>query len=1279
MFNTGDVGRRRPDGTLEFLNRRDYQVKVRGFRVEPGEVEALLNTFAGVRESAVVPRQDAGGYQSLVAYVVRRANVRLDAAELRGFLQKRAPDYMVPRSFVLLDELPLTPTGKLDRRALLNASEQGRRSEAPYEAPRTAVEEVVAGIWAEVLKQERVGVNDNFFALGGHSLIATQVVSRLRDAFDVELPLRSLFAASTVAELSKQIEDERRAARGIKAGPIVRVPRDKDLALSFAQQRLWFLQELEPQSVAYTVPAVVQLDGELDLTALEQSFTELKRRHEILRTTFKSFDGRPVQVVASADTVRVPVVDLEELDAVEKQLEVRRLVECEALRPFNLSSGPLMRLALVRVNRTRHVLVLLMHHIISDGWSVGVLVRELATLYNSFSTGEPSPLPELPIQYVDFASWQRRHLQGESLDRLLDYWRGQLRDAPSELSMPTDRLRPSVQTFNGATTSLQLSKDLTDSIRRLSHQESATEFMVLMGAFQTLLSRYARQTDISVGTPIAGRTSSETESLIGCFINTLVLRTDLSGNPSFRELLRRIREVTFGAYENQDLPFEFLVEELRPKRLLSSTPFFQVMFILQNTPREGVKLGGLQLKQLSFDTRTAKFDLTLGIGPTPEGLMATLEYNTDLFDDSTAARLLQHFRVLLEAIVADPDREIQRLPLLTAEEHRQIIYEWNETDRDFARGRCIHHLFERQASIKPDSVAIDCRTSQLTYCRLNWLADSLASRLRRLGVGAESRVGILTGRSAQMVVGMLGVLKAGAAYVPLDPSYPRPRLHLMADDAGLSVLISERQQGEHLSLYELEVIYLDDLLDESCDERQEAADSYGDERNLAYLIYTSGTTGRPKGVAIEHASVVALAEWAAERYSREELGGMLATTSICFDLSVFEILVTVCLGGRVLLRESVLEEGASEGAVVINTVPSAMRELVRVGGVSESVRTVNLAGEALGRGLVEEVYEMEQIERVVNLYGPSEDTTYSTMEEVRRTQRREPAIGRPISGKRVYILDERMEGVPVGVVGEVYIGGEGVARGYYGKAEQTAERFVPEEWGREGGRMYRTGDLGRYLEDGRIEYVGRADQQVKVRGYRIELGEVESVLSGGGGVSEAVVVVKGEGADKRLLAFVVMKQGASNEVKELRRYLKERLPEYMVPGAIIELEQMPLTPNGKVDRRKLAGTEVEAEMAKGYVAPRNEVEEVISQIWCEVLGVGRVSIEESFFDLGGHSLLATQVVARVEEALGVKVLLRVFFEGPTVAALAETVEALRWIYGGTEHLSAAEDEEEFVI
>jgi amino acid adenylation domain-containing protein len=1262
LYRTGDLVRHLADGRLEFIGRDDQQVKIRGFRIELGEIETALGSHRAVRDCVVTAHKNASGQKSLVAYVVVRQQPSSITGELRSFLSEKLPDYMVPSTFLVLDALPLTPNGKVDRQALPAPDAMPSPSESQYVVARTPVEQIVAEMWGEVLGLKQVGAEDNFFELGGHSLLATQLISRVGRIFQIEVPLRSLFENPTVAGLARHIERES-GGQSPALATLERAPREAPLSLSFAQQRLWFLNQLEPGSAAYNIPVAVRLRGRLRVSALEQSLKEIVRRHEALRTSFSQVNGQPVQVVHETTGMNLSVTDLRGLEERQREVEARRLAGEEARRGFDLAHGPLVRASLLRLAEEDHVLVLTLHHIVSDGWSMGVLIREMAALYEAYSKGRASPLQELPIQYADYAFSQRQWLTGELLDEHLHYWKQQLGGSLPVLELPSDRPRPVVQSRRGASHSFELSASLSAGLRKLSREQGVTLFMTLLGAFQVFLMRLSGEPDVVVGTPVANRTRVETESLIGFFVNTLVLRTDLSGEPSFEEVLRRVREVCLGAYAHQDVPFEKVVEALEPDRSLSHAPLFQVMFALQNTPRQELTLAGLSLTPLTIESKTAKFDLTLAFVDTDEGLRGAVEYNVDLFDATTISRLVENFETLLEGIVAAPARRIGNLPLLPEAQRRRQLREWNDTRVEYPAGRCVHHLFEAQAQRTPDAIALIFEEQQLTYGELNERATLLAQHLRGLGVRPEVLVGLMLDRSVEMLVGLLGILKAGGAYVPLDPAYPPRRLALMLEDARMPVIVTQTTFAETLPARPSKLVCLDTYWETPARESRADMSDEVTPDNLAYVLYTSGSTGKPKGAQIPHSAVVNFLSSMCEQIGLTETGVLLAVTSLSFDIAVLELLLPLIVGARVEIvsrataadAERIKERIVQSGVTMMQATPITWRMLVDKAGWEISGLEILCGGEALSRELADRL--LERGATLWNLYGPTETTIWSTIHKVEKGDGLVP-IGRPIANTQVYILDEYLECVPVGVTGELYIGGAGLARGYLSRAVQTAENFIPHRFSDEAGaRLYRTGDLARYLPDGKIEFLGRRDDQVKIRGYRIEVGEVEAVLATHAAVRDVVVAAReDETGEKRLVAYVVAKPEHKPSFTELREFVREALPEHMVPSSFKLLDALPLTPNGKIDRRALPAPDTtRQEMEAVYVAPRTTLEEIVAGIWQRVLSVKQVGVEDNFFELGGHSLLATNLISLIHEMLQVEVPLRRLFEGPTVAQLSQAV------------------------
>ncbi|NPC83010.1 non-ribosomal peptide synthase/polyketide synthase, partial [Pyxidicoccus fallax] len=1259
LYRTGDKVRWKADGTLEYLGRIDFQVKLRGQRIELGEIEAALKQQPGVHDATVLVREDVPGNQRLVGYVVPADEGSLNAGTLRVRLQKQLPEYMVPSTFVFLEALPLTPNGKLDRKALPLPDAGSGES---FVAPSTPVQQQLASLWSDLLRVERVGADDSFFTLGGHSLLATQLVSRVRTAFSVELPLRAVFESPTLSGLAQRISALQGAgAPRHEAPPLLPAPRTGPLPLSFAQQRLWFIDQLEPGSAAYNLPAAVRLSGTLDVTALERALQALVARHESLRTTFATQDGEAVQRIHEASASPLPQVDLSTLPVEQREAGARRLATTEAAEPFDLVRGPLLRATLLRLEETEHVLLLTMHHIVSDGWSMSVLVRELAALYEAALSGEAPRLAPLPVQYADYAVWQRDWLRGEVLEEWLGYWKQQLSGAPHALELPTDRPRPPVQTFNGAAHSFTFPRELSEQLEALAHEHHATLFMVLLAAWQTLLHRYSGQEDIVVGSPIAGRNRAETEGLIGFFVNTLALRSRLSGEDTFVSLLERVRETTLGAYAHQEVPFEKLVEVLQPRRDLSRSPFFQVMFALQNVPDSELRLSGLKLSAMDAAIGTAKFELTLAMTATAHGLAGTLEYNTDLFNASTAARLVEHLRTLLGAIAVSPRQKLSALPLMNAAEQRQVLGEWSARASDFPREATLPGVFAQVVERFPDHIAVEFGDAKLTYRQLDERANRLAWHLRRLGVGADTCVALAVERSLELIVSLVAILKAGGAYVPLDPSYPRERLDGMVEDTAPRVLITTRALLEKRPAGLTTLVLEDASLDSG---PAHAPPSTALPDSLAYVDFTSGSTGRPKGVGTTHRNVLrTLFGIDYAHLGPDET--LLQLAPIAFDASTLEVWGALLHGARLVVmppQPPSLEELGQvlRDARVTTLWLTAGLFTQMVEGHLEGLRPVKqvlAGGDVVPASHVRRVLEELRIP-VTNGYGPTETTVFAACHRMTDPASLDASvpIGRPIGGTRLYVLDAHGQPVPAGVPGELFIGGDGLARGYIGQPALTAERFIPDAFsGIPGARLYRSGDLVRWLDDGTLDFIGRVDSQVKLRGFRIELGEVQAALDSHPEVQGAVAVLREDRpGDKRLVGYVVAPE--SLDMATLRAFLQQRLPEYMVPSALVRLDALPLTPNGKVDRKALPAPELTPSRA-GYVAPRTPTEERLAALWAETLGLERVGAEDDFFELGGHSLLAARLTSRLQKALGRRVSLATLFQHPTVAALATVLDA----------------------
>jgi amino acid adenylation domain-containing protein/non-ribosomal peptide synthase protein (TIGR01720 family) len=1246
LYRTGDLVKYLPDGNLVYLGRLDDQVKIRGFRIEPGEIEAILTQHPGVREAAILAEN-----QRLIAYVVPSASGVCPTTDLRTFLSSRLPDYMVPAIFVPLAAMPLTPNGKVDRQAL---PAPPAPEPAASLAPRTPAEQTIAAIWAELLRLDAVGVEDNFFDLGGHSLLAIQLISRIRQSFGVEITPRSVFESPTVRSLARKLPN-----RSLSAArpPIVRVRGEAGVfPMSFAQQRLWFLDQLAPGTATYAIQAAVCLRGPLDSSAFIRAVEAVTGRHESLRTTFEMIDGRPSQVVHARAEIPLRTVDLEALPPDRQQSELRRLAR-ESCELFDLMRGPLLRTSLLRLHADEQVLLLTMHHIVSDGWSMQLLIGELAGCYTSFTTGRDDPFPELPLQYADFAVWRQEWLTGAALELQLSYWTKQLADTPPLLNLPTDRPRPPEQSFRGARYSKDIPRGLQQQLHTVGKSVGATPFMTMLAAFQVLLARLCNQYDVVVATPFANRNHEESERLIGLVVNTLVLRGRPDPDAPFLEFLERMRDTTLDAQQHQDLPFDMLVDKLAPVRNLSYSPLFQVMFVWENTALyDPVQVPGLEITAVETEQTTAKFDLTLFLEESAGGLTAVWEYCTDLFDAETIARFASHFHVLLESIAADPSTPAGKLRMLTDGERRQLLIDWNATEESWD-DRCFHELFAAQAQRTPRAIAAVFGDLSLTYAALNARANRLAHYLQAAGIGPEASVGLYCERSLELMVAVLGVLKAGAAYIPLDAAYPRERLTFMLEDARAELILTQENLAGHLPDGVARLCLDTEWHRIETQPENEPARVAGPD-TLAYVLYTSGSTGKPKGAQILHRGLTNYLNWAVRAYHVAQGSGAPLHSSISFDATItswFTPLLTgktvtiVAAGNELDTLASLLQ--SEESFTLIKITPAhleAFSQMLPAHAAARGARAFIIGGEALFGKQLEFWQQHAPGTRLINEYGPTETVVGCCVYEAAPDHAYAGAvpIGRPIANTQLYVLDGNLEPVPVGVPGELFIGGAGVARGYRNRPELTAQKFIPNPFGP--GRLYRTADLVKYLPDGNLVYLGRLDDQVKIRGFRIELGEIEAVLTQHTEVREAAVAVIESQGHKTLVAYFVGSD-TPPAAADLRDYMAGLLPDYMIPSQFIPLSAMPLTPNGKVDRKALPAPDAPASTA--HVAPRTATEEILARIWREVLHIGDVGVHDNFFELGGDSIVGIQVVSRARAA-GLDLTPRQVFRHQTIAGLA---------------------------
>lgn len=1254
-FRTGDNGYFDSDGYLYLKGRIKEIINRGGEKISPREVDEVLLNHPGVVQAVTfaVPHPTLG--ENVAAAVVLQKNATVNEKEIYEFAFSKLADFKLPAQIVFVDEIPKGATGKLQRIGL--ADKLASKLKVADVEPRNEIEKTLVAIWIEVLGVE-IGIYDNFFEKGGDSLRASQVIARMQAQFQVEVSVHDFFAAPTIINLSQILNV---AAKNINSACKKIIPQNRDYPqpLSFAQQYLWFLSQLAPDSPVYNVANAMQIQGNLNLEFVRQAINAIVERHALLRSTIRLLDDQLVQIIGSHKVV----VEQIALDIDSS----KQFIDEEIQRPFDLEQGPLLRVTLLQLEPAKYILLLVNHHIISDDWSIGLFWQEFTEFYQAFSTKQPSKLQPLPIQYADFAVWQRNYLQGEFLQSQLDYWKQQLKGELPLLRLPTDYVRRAVQTFRGANVNVTISKSLTEELKNLSQQEGVTIFMTLLAAFQTLLYRYSNQEDILIGTSISERDRVETEQIIGCFANNLILRTNLNGNPSFKSLLQRVKNTAMDAYAHRHLPFDKLIEELQIERYTSNSPF-QAMFILHNAPKSALlNLPELTLTPLSIHTATAQLDLTLELQETAQGYTGRLEYNTDLFDAATISRMVEHFQILLNGIVTNPYQTISELPLLTQKEQHQLLVEWNNTKTNYPDRICIHQLFEQQVKRTPEAIAVVFGKQRVTYQQLNADSNRLARYLQKLGVKPEVLVGICLERSIEMVVGILGILKAGGAYVPIDPKYPQERITYMLEDSQVSVLLTQDSLIEDLPMHPVHTIALDTDWEKIAQNAESNLENLVTIENLAYVIYTSGSTGKPKGAMNTHRGICNRLLWMRDAYNFTSQEVVMQKTPFSFDVSVWEFFIPLIVGASLVVAKP---EGHYDNRYLVNTinnhkitalhfVPSMLGMFLETEGVEScsSLKYIFCSGEALPLDLQMQFFQKLDCE-LYNLYGPTEAAIEVTFWQCQlNTKLSNVPIGRPINNTQIYVLDAYKQPVPIGVPGELYIGGDGLARGYLNRPQLTQQKFIPNPFSQEhDARLYKTGDCVRYLADGNIEFLGRIDNQVKMRGIRIELGEIETVLTQHQGVLLAAVVAPEYLSRQILVAYIVQQEQSKVNSDELREFLTQKLPEYMVPNVFITLDALPLTANGKIDRRSLpAVSETCLQPKRVYCSPQNHNEREIANIWEQVLGIHPISINDNFFELGGNSLLAVGLVAQIEKQLGKKLPISTLFQNPTIKQLATFV------------------------
>ncbi|PEI92380.1 non-ribosomal peptide synthetase [Bacillus pseudomycoides] len=1276
MYRTGDLVKWRKDGSLDYVSRADHQIKIHGFRIELSEVETVLSQHPHVEQVVVIVREDRPGDKRLVAYIVPDAEEHLDLTEIRTYAAESLPGYMIPSAIMMMSELPLTPNGKISRKALPAPDFNLLVSERVARNPQ---EEILCDLFAEVLSIARIGIDDNFFEIGGHSLLASRLMGRIRETLGVELGIGKLFESPTVAELAKQLDSTQSARPAIQ-----KVERPREVPLSFAQRRLWFLNCLEGPSPTYNIPVVIRMSGELNREALQAAFYDIVDRHESLRTIFPNTLGTSHQQILETNEANPTLIVTQTTDS-----ELPKVL-AEAVRySFNLAEEPAIRMELFEINPDEHVLLVLLHHIVGDGWSLNPLSRDIATAYQAHCKGESVQWKSLPVQYADYALWQQELLGNESaqdslISQQIEFWKEELKGLPAQLELPTDYQRPVETSYCGETIDFHVNPELHEQLLELARKNGVSLFMILQSGLAALLTRLGAGTDIPIGSPIAGRSDDALGDIVGLFVNTLVLRTDTSGDPSFSELLSRVCKVNLSAYEHQDVPFERLVEVLNPVRSRNSHPLFQIMLAFQNTPEATLDIPNLETHLEIKSVGSSKFDMTIEISERstsegqPNGLHGLLEFSTDLFKCETAQKLVSRFIHLLEDAVEDPEQPIGRLEILDEEERQTVLEKWNGGFQ-IAPEMTLPELFEKQVRLMPDAIAVVFEDTTLSYTELNKRSNKLARLLIEKGVGPEQMVALAIPRSLDMVVSLLAVLKTGAGYLPLDPDYPSDRISFMLSDAKPVCMITNTQVT--IESEETVTIVVDDF------KIMETLNKYGEENienveriqplsplHIAYVIYTSGSTGRPKGVMIPHQNVIRLLgatdHWF--QFDSEDVWTMFH--SYAFDFSVWEIWGPLLYGGRLVVVPHTVSRSpreflnllVQEKVTVLNQTPSAFYQLMQADrenvelGQKLSLRYVVFGGEALELSRLEDWYSRhpENSPKLINMYGITETTVHVSYIELDQnivSLRANSLIGCSIPDLKVYVLDNYLQPVPPGVVGEMYVAGAGLARGYLGRAGLTAERFIADPYGKPGTRMYRTGDLARWCQDGTLDYIGRADHQIKIRGFRIELGEIEPVIMQHSHVEQVAVIVReDQPGDKRLVSYIVPSEHVNIDTAEMRQYVGLSLPDYMVPYAFVMISELPLTPNGKLDRKALPAPEfMVSTISRG---PRTPKEEILCDLFTEVLNLPRIGIDDGFFDLGGHSLLAVQLMSRIREALGVELSIGSLFAVPTVAGLAEILE-----------------------
>ncbi len=1277
IYKTGDLVQYFPDGNLIFLNRVDTQVKIRGFRIELGEIESAIAQFGAIKDNVVIVREDNPGDKKLVAYIILKENREPDPAALRKFMATKLPEYMIPATFVRMDQFPTTLNGKVDRKVLPAPDEIISQVSAIHVAPVSETEIKLTAIWSDILKTENIGITDNFFELGGNSLVAAMMITRINKIFNVHLSLRMLFKGQTIKAIAQEIETQNSLINtSVTVQTIPHLANNSSIfSLSPGQKRLWFVENFEPGSRAYNMPFDYSIKGNLDVNLLEKSIEELLKRHESLRTVIQTSDSEPVQKVLEFTPFHLKVENLEHFTDEEKIINAEKYSSENEMHIFDLETGPLFICKLIKINEEEWILLLNMHHSITDGWSVKILVDELGQIYTALKQQQPVKLPALSITYSDFANWQNEWLKSDDCKKELDFWVNELKGAPELLQLPMDFQRPHNQTYDGDEVNFIIDKNTTEQLQIFGQQHNGSLFVTLLSIFNTLISRYTSQEEFVIGIPIAGRLYEEQESLVGMLINNFPLRIIPLENMTFQEMYEICRKKFFLAFDNQKLPIDRIVEELKVTRTQNISPLFQVMFNLLDMFDEEISLSDSKMEMIDKRRHIAQFDLSLHIYETKKRLNCVLEYNTNLFKRSRIERMAGHFLELAKSLMKDSGQKVRKIQLLTEKEKNLILGEWNATTVEFPKDKCIHELFEEQVIKTPNSVAISDDQRKVTYAELNEKANKLANHLHHAGALEGSLVSICIERGTDLLVALLAVQKAGCTYIPLDPIYPKDRLALILEDGNPVIMLTEKKLLESLPETTAKNIFIEDQ-EAYQNESGENTDYALTPDTVAYLIYTSGSTGKPKGVQIQHRALVNFISSMAKKPGIQPTDIMLAVTTISFDIAGLELYLPILYGATIVIAsqetsmnpELLIQRIEDSKATVLQATPVTFRMLNSAEWSGSKSLKILCGGEAMPKELAYDL--IKKCSELWNMYGPTETTVWSTVEKVEIDENDKTGyvnLGKPIDNTFIYVLNSEFQPVPIGYPGELFIGGDGLAKGYFNLPDMTKEKFLPDPFSdRPGARMYRTGDLVQQTEEGKLEFLNRVDSQVKIRGFRIELGEIESALAQFVTTGDNVVIVREDTpGDKKIVAYIIKKENQETDIAELRQFLKTKIPDYMIPSAFVFIDHFPLTPNGKIDRKVLPSPQESAPLqAKTYVEPQTDMERKLAAIWSDVLKIKQIGTDEDFFAIGGHSMIAVTLMVKIEKELGVRLPLAILFDHSNIHDMAELldkrVEPINW-------------------